>query len=585
MGGSPQRAQVRFPLWSKLLVAAILLAGVPAIVIGVVSFLRSSDVLQQQVRSLQYSVTQHVADQMVSSLDGAKTELATIAKLLADPLMGDDAKESLIKSMISASPLLDHVAIYDDKGVLIDRMIAQRDMNLPATSPRLTRLDPESATLGEPIATASEVRLPMVIAIPGNKGATGYVASLVSLAPIQTLVESIAHDRFPSQSESLFMVDAQLREVVGVDERAALRLTKRDNQGIFAVTGPAVVQEGVGHFGPEYPMADGRSMVGTVTPLFGWPLSVVAQQERSIAYAELTMLRNRVILVVGIALALASLLALALAHAVTAPVRDLVIFTKELAARRFAERVKITSRDELATLGVALNAAAYELAESEATIRKQYEIRADLGRYLPAPIVEKIVAREQDMALGGQRCDITVVFADVVAFTPLTGRLEPETVVAILNELFTILSEIVFRHNGMIDKFIGDSMMALWGAPEPATDHAHRAVTAALEMQKWLGFGRKRWKDRHGIEIEIAIGVNSGAAVVGNIGSKTRMEYTAIGECVNVAARVESIARPGQVLITQATKDLLSEDFDIALVGERQLPGRQVATVLFEVVG
>ena len=196
--------------------------------------------------------------------------------------------------------------------------------------------------------------------------------------------------------------------------------------------------------------------------------------------------------------------------------------------------------------------------------------------------VDKVVKREQDMGLGGQRRQITVLFADVVAFTPLTRELEPEVTVQILNELFTILTEIVFRHDGTVDKFIGDCVMAMWGAPRDEPDHAAKALEAAEEIVSWLEIGNANWKKKYGVTIQIAVGINSGEAVVGNIGSKTRMEYTAIGDAVNVAARLEAIARPQQILITQETMRAAGEGFSFTEIGERTLAGRETPTRLYE---
>lgn len=271
------------------------------------------------------------------------------------------------------------------------------------------------------------------------------------------------------------------------------------------------------------------------------------------------------------------------ARRLAAPIGQLVSFTRAIAARRFDQRVHVATRDEFSILGRALNDAAAELEASDARIREEIAIRHDLGRYLPGELVEQIVEREQNMELGGQRRTITVLFADVVAFTPLSDRLPPEEVVTILNELFTLLTEAVFRHEGTVDKFVGDCVMALFGAPSHQPDHASRALSAAQDMLRFLESANAAWREQYGVEIQLAIGINTGDAVVGNVGSAKRMEYTAIGDVVNVAARLETIARPAQILISRATHDAVDEHFERLRVGERRVPGRQAPVELFEV--
>jgi class 3 adenylate cyclase len=228
--------------------------------------------------------------------------------------------------------------------------------------------------------------------------------------------------------------------------------------------------------------------------------------------------------------------------------------------------------------------AADDLRIGEERLASERAIRSDLGRYLPAELVDLVVRREQDMALGGAKRELTVMFADVVSFTPLTERLTPEQVVALLNELFTIITEIVFRHGGTIDKFVGDCVMALWGVPTAQPDHAARALAAAEEVLSWLDAGNVAWQRKYGVKVQLAVGINSGDAVVGNIGSERRMEYTAIGDVVNVAARLEAIARPQQILLTAATKARAGSGFRFVELGERTLAGRAEPLLLYELI-
>src|SRR5512133_848959 len=222
------------------------------------------------------------------------------------------------------------------------------------------------------------------------------------------------------------------------------------------------------------------------------------------------------------------------------------------------------------------------LETSESEIRREVQLRTDLSRFMSHELVDAIVRGEHGLALGGSRAEITVLFADVVAFTPIAESRAPEEAVALLNELFGILSEIVFRHAGTVDKFMGDCIMAVWGAPDPQPDHALRALRAADEMMRFLEVGNEDWRERFGVELELAIGINSGTVIVGNVGSKKRMEYTAIGDVVNVAARLEALARPNQVLLAAPTHSLATNEFQFRSCGERHLSGRSQGIVVYE---
>jgi class 3 adenylate cyclase len=134
-----------------------------------------------------------------------------------------------------------------------------------------------------------------------------------------------------------------------------------------------------------------------------------------------------------------------------------------------------------------------------------------------------------------------------------------------------------------VDKLIGDCVMALWGAPTAHPDHARRALLAAQDMARFCESASADWKARFGVEVRLAIGVNTGEAVVGNVGSRERMEYTAIGDVVNVAARLETIARPQQILVSRATADAIEGGFTVTPLGSREVPGRREPIELFEV--
>nr|MBI3612786.1 GAF domain-containing protein [Nitrospirota bacterium] len=188
------------------------------------------------------------------------------------------------------------------------------------------------------------------------------------------------------------------------------------------------------------------------------------------------------------------------------------------------------------------------------SVQKETHVRMSLQRYLSPSVVEDVMkSKEGALKLGGAKVDCSVLFADICGFTPLAESLDPEHVVGFLNEYFTAMTEIVFRHQGTLDKFIGDAIMAVFGAPVAMSDHACKAVTAAIEMQREAQRLRERAEKAGRMAFHLRIGINTGPVIAGNIGSPSRLDYTVIGDTVNVASRLDPLAPADGIVISDAT--------------------------------
>lgn len=584
-------ARVRVSLRLKLGLVCALLAVVPLSLVGLALVDVNADTVETTSRELQVSVLQDVANTIDAEFRTAEQGSLAIARALASQEVQDDLRLPLALTIVESNEVIDLAAIYDRDNAYVD---AIRETTAPSlefdsvlAEDLVARATAEGIAFGEPELVAGSPRVAVVVPILAEADPSqvrGFVAAPIDLQPIQDRVEMLASAHFSGQVDALFVVDQRMRTLAHPDPARVDTLESREGSGALAgldasTLGPELSRSG------EY-QQDGDSgtwMVGTVVGLERLPWAMVAQVERSHAYASLIKMRRIVGATVAGAIVVALLVGLFFAQRLTEPLQRLTEFAGKLARREFGATVDVQTNDELSVLGAALGGAAHDLEASEAQIRQEIAIRTDLGRYLPGELVEKVVAREQDMGLGGRRMEITVLFADVVAFTPLTEKLTPEQVVLILNEFFTIATEIIFRHGGTVDKFVGDCVMAMWGAPTPTEDHAQRAIEAAEDILSWLEAGNAGWRETYGVEIEVAIGMNTGSAIVGNIGSQTRMEYTAIGDTVNVAARLESIARPNQILATAHTARSAGPDFDLVDLGERPLSGRGEPVHLYEV--
>jgi len=547
----------------KLTLLASVLGVAPLVALGVVLVGTNQETIERGVWQLQIALADDVARSLEGTLRERDGTLRAIAEVLGDPSVPEDARLATMRALVEADEGLDHVAVFGREGEHLDTLREDGAEVLEALDQEVRVVD-------------GEVRIPRAIAIEGGGATTGWVASAVSLAPLRRRLLHLTQSQLATLEGTLYVVDDEGRILAHPEPGA---LGERVDASVLTGFDPATSR------GPRSGerVTAGVELVATTMPLEGAPWAVVVEVPRAHAYADLRRARTSVAVSVTVTSLLALLFAAWMARRITAPIATLSAFARDLAARRFDRRVSLATGDELESLGEDLSATAAALEESEERIREEHAIRADLGRYLPAELVEKIAMREQDMALGGRRLPISVLFADVVAFTPLSERLPPEDVVALLNELFTVLTEVVFRHGGTVDKFVGDAVMALWGAPEPREDHARAALRAAEDMLAFVETASGGWEARFGVRIDLAIGVHSGEAVVGNVGSERRMEYTAIGDVVNLAARLEAVARPKQILVSAATRELAGDEFDYADAGAHELSGRARPVQLFEV--
>lgn len=578
--------RVRIPLFAKLALMACVLAVVPLGVVGGLLVDVNGHTVEEMNRDQQMLALGDLSRTIDTQLASAQDDLATAGELFANGAIDDETRLAVIHSQIEGSSALDHAALYDTTGsrVLVIEEHGARGVELPDTLTPELRADVERlhAAFGPITVTPTALRLLVVVRIRVGDQTTGFVASAVSLAPVQARVASLQadHFHFSGNDDALFIVDQSFHLIAHPSLSRTLAREEMPG-GILANVTPDMIGPTLSLTG-EYTTPRGVPMLGSTSGITGHPWALVAQIPQSIAYASLVHMRQIIGLVVLGAILVALLLGLVMATTISRPVARLTAYARRLADRHFDERVTVGTRDELAVLGQALNNAAGDLSASEKRIREEVAIRTDLGRYVPEQLVDRIVRREADMRLGGGRRAITVMFADVVGFTPLAEKLAPETTVTILNELFTILTEIVFKHGGTVDKFVGDCVMAFWGAPSDQEDHVRRALECAEDMQSWLESGNERWKQRYGVTIQLAIGVHTGDAVVGNIGSDKRMEYTAIGSVVNLAARLEAIARPAQILVTDAVRQAAGDHFELVDADLHRLTGYAEPVHLWE---
>lgn len=218
--------------------------------------------------------------------------------------------------------------------------------------------------------------------------------------------------------------------------------------------------------------------------------------------------------------------------------------------------------------------------------RNKEKIKRAMGIYLSPDIMKKVVQNIDDIKLGGKRANVTVLFADIRGFTSMSEKMTAEEVSKILNEYFTEIEPIITKHNGVINKFIGDAVMAIFGEPIQDVNHPVNAVRCAYEMLILVDKLQDKWITEGKPKIEIGIGINTGEAFVGNIGSEKRLEYTVIGDTVNLASRIESYNKVFKTnfLISSSTYSYVSSIVDVLKISEVQIRGKSKKMDIYEVL-
>jgi adenylate cyclase len=265
--------------------------------------------------------------------------------------------------------------------------------------------------------------------------------------------------------------------------------------------------------------------------------------------------------------------------------KDKIIGVIQLDSIRFDNQFNQDDLELLKAIGSQI-AMVIEQASLNEQIREEEMMRRRLERFHSPQVVEMILKSSQetkDNVMEANEVTATMLFTDIVGFTSLAEQIPPRETNIILNRYFSVMTDIVFSYDGTLDKYIGDGLMAVFGAPIEKQDDAERAILAAKEMRTKLG-EMMTDKESQSRTFDIRIGINTGRVVAGNIGSPRRMDYTVIGDPVNIAARLESIAKPNQILIGEETYNAAKSKFEIYEIGRRKVKGKSEEIMIYEVL-
>ncbi|MGE3775773.1 MAG: adenylate/guanylate cyclase domain-containing protein [Pirellulaceae bacterium] len=281
---------------------------------------------------------------------------------------------------------------------------------------------------------------------------------------------------------------------------------------------------------------------------------------------------------IGLSVALAVAVSLSLARRVTRPLEQIRTAVQRIGTGDLDVQVSVATRDEFGEVAASINSMTSGLRE-KGVLHKLF------AKYVSADVAQKIISTEGSQEAKGVRRRVTVLFSDIRGFTQMSETMPPEEVLRYLDDYFECMIPVILHNHGTLDKFLGDGLMVHFGAVNEDPLHEEHAVRAALEMQEALRALSIRWEMRGRPRFAIGIGINSGIAVVGNVGSSLRMEYTVIGDTVNVASRLEALTKEFGVtnVIGESTWQAVQHRFVTRQLGDREIRGRKGKSRIYTV--
>lgn len=373
-----------------------------------------------------------------------------------------------------------------------------------------------------------------------------------------------------------YLIDRDGELLAHKDEQKAMaRLNMKNNP---------FVQKALGQKSPQYqtkfvdPDSNKNFFGASVKTSFG--ATIVSETSEETILEVSKEVKRRAIFVAGSAISMAIFFIFLFSMTLTSPIEKLADMIKLVSKGNFdvKARTHVKSHDEVGDLAEAFDGMTEGLKERD-------KVKNLFSKFHGSSVAEDLI--NKDIGVGGQSKEVVVFFSDIRGFTAFSEKRSPEEVVEMLNEYFGVMVKIINANGGVVDKFIGDAIMAVWGAPQSSDRDSHKAVRACLEMRKALANLNELRISRGQPPINIGMGLHAGAAISGTIGSDERMEYTVIGNTVNTASRIESSTKAfgADLLISDTVIEKIGDDFKTELAGAAEVKGRSEALKMYKVRG
>jgi class 3 adenylate cyclase len=555
--------------------AVALTAVAAAVVVGEWGFSTARQSVDSEVTQSLENVAAIVDGQLTREMRQMQRTLEQLAGSLSPIVAGASAEELRHR--------LREVQVYTPRYLQLrvvnahDEVLAASDDEVPEA---LNRVAVAYALDGKPYVSeafrsSAYKREVIALAVPVRTGDT-VSAVVTAVFDVQgMLAEMVSGSRFNASGYAI-VVDGE-GDVIAHPDRAQIGSNVQGNDAVHR----AWASRGSGAIVGPNPDGVERKFfyrpIASPSTTGRQPWVILSEIDESEELAVLARLRQQLLAAIAVVFVLAIVVAQQVASSVQRPLESLKEFATRLGGGDLEARTDIAGRDVAGSLAASLDAMA-------AGLRERDRVKEVFGRYIATQVSERILNGEVN--LGGESRVVTVLFSDIRNFTGMAERMTPQQVVSFLNAYFSEMVDAVFEHGGVLDKFLGDGLMAVFGSLEDQPDHAARAVRAALRMRALLG----KINGERAVEglppVAIGVGIHTAEVIVGNIGSSRRLEYTVVGDGVNTSSRVQALNKEfgTTILVTEDTHAALGGEFECRPMPATVLRGKHRPMQCYEVV-
>ena len=534
--------------------------------------------LKQYAHLYGISIADNIQLKIQAREDEAKGNIDELTNIFNSRFLSPEAKIELASIKLKHTPYALFIGIYDTSGNPLD-FITRKDFQPAYISLKPNRMKKyfRIYTLKNNVPV-----LELVSPWENDRKLRGFISLGISLNWLSNTIRELSL-KYLGMGNLVYIINEKGDIIAPFYKDTALRRYNlspfiKNTQNLDALFDTHV------SISSEYHSLNGYKVYGTLTSIPDLHWGVIVEQPAIFLYASLHKLQSFSLAIGLIAILLAMLMARIISNHITYPLMKLEKGIEAISKADFSYSLDVKANNEVGRVAKEFNEMIKKLSDYRNQLIKETKMRAYLQRYLSLPFLSRLLSEGTNiLEEKPAKYRATVMFVDISDFTTIASQMDVQMVAEYLNDFFKYATQIIFEYDGVIDKFIGDCIMAIFGVPIKWEGMAKSAVKAAVEIIKTFDNLSPKFIKKYGFPIKVKAGIATGEVIVGNIGSPNRMDYTAIGNTVNLASRLESIAVAGEIIVDENTKNAIEGYFRCEYAGEKEIKGLKEKVRIYKI--